>query len=159
MAGKPVLEEYNERIDFYAKLEKVRPLEEHEIERLDWLVRRVKDLPRERRYKEKNKEQIKQKQRDYLKTRKGKAKSRRNYRAAYERNPQKFSERGKAWRANNPEKYQAQQDRKNAKRREERERLRSIPKETAQISPCGGKANRLPSEGNGAIAPELEAVM
>lgn len=115
MAGR--LADHEERVVFYEKLSKQRPLEEHELDRLTYLVSRIKALKRERKYRETHAERIKQEQRDYLKTNKGKKKSHRNWKAAYDRDPKKFSERAKQWRIDNPEKYQAQLERKNEKRR------------------------------------------
>lgn len=115
MAG--IKADHAERLEFYDKLSRQRPLEEHELDRVAWLADREKSLERERAYRERNKEGIKEKQRDYLKTPKGKAKSARNFKAAYARNPAKYKRWSKEWRENNPEKYKAQQEKKNEKRR------------------------------------------
>jgi hypothetical protein len=123
MAGKSKVAEYEERIEFYHKLGKQRALEEHELERLEWLVRRVKDSKRERAYRERHKERIKEREQQRRYTKKGavrkayKIKEKKASKRRREQHPAKYRALSAEWRRNNPEKYAALRQEYNERRR------------------------------------------
>lgn len=119
MGGKRT--DYAGMISVYEEINKKRALTEEEQERLIYLVKREKDVARERRYRERNKARLAEIKKAYYQTPEGKAAIKRANEKAYQRHKADRLRRAKEWREKNPEKYQAHVDKKYQMRAEDKE--------------------------------------
>jgi hypothetical protein len=114
---------YEEALEVFKMIERQRALTENEQARLDYIIKRIKNIPREVKHMQDNREKRIQSRINYAKTAKGRKVQQQANKRCYEKFKLDRRRRAKEWRLNNPEKYEALKERQRLKRQVDKQAL------------------------------------